>query len=211
MARDILDFLLNLSIGLSHVLLSSLIFPTVPIIGGRHWFMLATFDLIFPCLTQTLCVAEPKVASLSAAGQPPPKNLLTSSKFSVTPDNVSSFAATHPDRFADSMLKHFLSFGTDLFFVLNFSSSLHSISSIPKPLSIIPILKIGKLLKSPAFFPPVPFISCVSKLFKGIVLYRLLIFLLSKSILFPIQAGFRPGRCALDQNSLSFLGHFGWV
>ena len=57
----------------------------------------------------------------------------------------------------------------------------------------------GKLLDSPASFRPISLTSCVSKLFERIILFRLLFFLESNSILSPRQAGFRPGRSTLDQ------------
>ena len=57
----------------------------------------------------------------------------------------------------------------------------------------------GKPLDSPASFRPISLTSCVSKLFEGIILSHLLFFLESNSILFPRQAGFRPGRSTLDQ------------
>ena len=65
--------------------------------------------------------------------------------------------------------------------------------------SIIPIHKMAKPLDSPAFFRSISFISCISKLFERIILSRLLFFLKSNSILFPRQAGFRPGWTTLDQ------------
>ena len=57
----------------------------------------------------------------------------------------------------------------------------------------------GKSLDSPASFRPISLTSCVTKLFERIVLFRLLLFLVSNSMLFPHQAGFRPGRSTLDQ------------
>ena len=57
----------------------------------------------------------------------------------------------------------------------------------------------GKPLDSPAFFRPVSLTSCVSKLFERIILFSLLLFRESNSILSLRQAGFRPGRCTLDQ------------
>ena len=57
----------------------------------------------------------------------------------------------------------------------------------------------GKPLDSPASFRPISLTSCVSKLFERIILFRLLFFLESNSILSPLQAGFRPGRSTLDQ------------
>ena len=72
--------------------------------------------------------------------------------------------------------------------------------------SIILINKVGKLLDSPASFRPISLTSCVSKLFERIILSRLLFFFKSNSILFPRQAGFRPGRSDLDQ--ILFLSLF---
>ena len=57
----------------------------------------------------------------------------------------------------------------------------------------------GKPFDSPAFFRPITFTSCVSKLFERIILSRLLFFLESNCILSPHQSGFRPGRSTLDQ------------
>ena len=62
----------------------------------------------------------------------------------------------------------------------------------------------GKPLDYPASFRP------ISKVFQSIVRWRLLFFLESNFILFPRQAGFRPGRFALDQ-ILFFSHYFGWV
>ena len=62
-----------------------------------------------------------------------------------------------------------------------------------------PIHKMGKPLNSPAFFRPIPQISCVLKLFERIILSRLLFFLESNSILSPRQAGFRRGWSTSDQ------------
>ena len=82
--------------------------------------------------------------------------------------------------------------------IFNLSWSSHSFPSIRKT-SIIPIHKMGKPLDSPAFFRPIFLTFCVSKLFERIILYRLLFFLESNSILSPRQAGFRPGRSTLHQ------------
>ena len=57
----------------------------------------------------------------------------------------------------------------------------------------------GKPLDSPASFRPISLTSCVSKLFERVILFRLLFFLESNSILSPGQAGFCPGRSTLDQ------------
>ena len=86
-----------------------------------------------------------------------------------------------------------------LLYIFNLSWSSHSFPSIWKTSSIIPIHKMGKPLDSPASFWHISLTSCVSKLFKRIILSRLLFFLESNSILSPRQAGFRPGRSTLDQ------------
>ena len=54
-------------------------------------------------------------------------------------------------------------------------------------------------LDSPASFRPISLTFCVLKLYKRIILSRLLFFLESNSILSPRQAGFRPERSTLDQ------------
>ena len=98
------------------------------------------------------------------------------------------------------MLKHLPRSGMDfLLHIFNLSWSSHSFPFIWETPSIILIHKMGKPLDSPASFQPISLISCVSKLFERIILSRLLFFLESNSILFPHQAGFRPGRSTLDQ------------
>ena len=98
------------------------------------------------------------------------------------------------------MLKHLPRAGMDfLLHIFNLSWSSHSFSSIWKTSSIIPIRKMGKPLDSPASIRPISLTSCVSKLFKRIILSRLLFFLKSNFILSPCQVGFRPGRSTLDQ------------
>ena len=57
----------------------------------------------------------------------------------------------------------------------------------------------GKPLDSLASFRPISPSSCLSKLFELIMLFRLLFFLESNSILSPRQAGFHPERSTLDQ------------
>ena len=97
------------------------------------------------------------------------------------------------------MLKHLPRSGMEFMLqIFNLSSSLSSFPSIWKT-SIIPIHKIGKSLDYPASFRFISLTSCISKLFKRIILSRLLFFLESNSILSLRQAGFRPGRSTLDQ------------
>ena len=114
--------------------------------------------------------------------------------------NLSSSSATGPDKVAYPMLKHLPRSGMDfLLHIFNLSWSLHSFPSIWKTSSIIPIHKMGKPLDSPASFRSISLTSCVSKLFERIILFRLLFFLESNSILSPHQAGFRPVRSTLHQ------------
>ena len=123
----------------------------------------------------------------------PTEFLAAASKFSPS-------TATGPNKVAYSMLKHLSRSGMDfLLHVFNLSWSSHSFPSIWKTSSIIPIHKMAKPLDSPASFQPIFLIFCISKLFERIILSRLLFFLKSNSILFPRQAGFRPGRSTLDQ------------
>ena len=98
------------------------------------------------------------------------------------------------------MLKHLPRSGMDfLLHIFNLSWTLHSFPSIWKTSSIIPIHKMGKPLDSPASFRSISLTSCISKLFECIILFRLLFFLESNSILSPDQAGFHPGQSTLDQ------------
>ena len=121
-------------------------------------------------------------------------------EFHAAASNLSSSAATGPDKVAYPMLRHLPRSGMDfLLHIFNLSWSSHSFPSIWKKSSIIPIHKMGKYLGSPASFQPISLTSCVSKLFERIILFRLLFFLESNSILSPRQAGFRPGRSTLDQ------------
>ena len=121
-------------------------------------------------------------------------------EFLAAAHNLFASTATGTDKVAYPMLKHLPRFGVDfLLHIFNLSWTLHFFSSIWKTSSIIPIHKMGKPLDSPASFRSISLTSCVSKLFERIILSRLLFFLESNSILFPRQAGFRPGRSTLDQ------------
>ena len=128
-------------------------------------------------------------------------------EFLAAASNLSSSTATGPDKVAYPMLKHLPRSGIDfLLHIFNLSWSSHSFPSIWKTSSIIPIHKMGMPLDSLASFRPISLTSCVSKLFERIILFRLLIFLESNSILSPSQAGFRPGRSTLDQ--ILYLSQF---
>ena len=121
-------------------------------------------------------------------------------EFLAAASNLSSSIATGPDKVAYPMLKHLPRSGMDfLLHIFNLSWSLHSFPSIWKTTSIIPIYKMGMPLDSPASFRRISLTSCVSKHLDRIILFRLLFFLESNSILSPRQAGFRPGRSTLDQ------------
>ena len=121
-------------------------------------------------------------------------------EFHAAASNLTSSTATGPDKVAYPMLKHLPRSGINfLLHIFNLSWSSHSFPSIWKISSIIPIHKMGKPLDSPASFWLFSLTSCVSKLFERIILFRLLFFLESNSILSFRQAGFRPGRSTLDQ------------
>ena len=121
-------------------------------------------------------------------------------EFLAAASNFSSSTATGADKVAYPMLKHLPRSGMAfLLHIFNLSWSSHSFPFIWKTSSIIPIHKMGKPLDSPASFRLISLTSCVSKLFKRIILSRLLFFLESNSILSPRQTGFRPGRSTLDQ------------
>ena len=124
----------------------------------------------------------------------------TLTEFLVAASNLSSSTATGPDKVAYPMLKHLPRSGMDfLLYIFNLSWSLHSFPSIRKTSSIIPIHKMGKSLDSPVSFRSISLTSCISKLFERIILFRLLFFLESNSILSPRQASFHPGWFTLDQ------------
>ena len=86
-----------------------------------------------------------------------------------------------------------------LLHIFNLSWALHSFPSIWKTFSVIPIHNTGNPLDSPVSFRPISLTSCISKLFKRIVLFCLLFFLESNSILSLSQAVVRSGRSTLDQ------------
>ena len=103
--------------------------------------------------------------------------------------SLSSSTVTGPNKVAYPMLKHLSRSGMDfLLHIFNLSWTLHSFPSIRKTFSIIPIHKMGKPFDPPASFRPITLTSCVSKLFKLIILSSLLFF--HNSILSPRQAGF---------------------
>ena len=119
-------------------------------------------------------------------------------EFHAAASNLSSSTATGPDKVAYAMLLP--RSGMDfLLHIFNLSWSSHFFSSIWKTSSIIPIHKLGKSLDFPASFRPISLTICISKLFERIILSRLLLFLVSNSILSSRQAGFRPGRSTLNQ------------
>ena len=121
-------------------------------------------------------------------------------EFLAAGTNLSSSTATGPDKVSYLILKNLPRSGMNFLpKIFNLSWSLHSFPSIWKTSSIIPIHKMGKPLESLASFRPISLTFCVSKLFKRIILSRLLFFLESNSVLFPHQAGVRPGRSTLDQ------------
>ena len=139
-------------------------------------------------LRRATCPEESRVSICSA---------FSPAEFLAAATNLST--ATGPDKVAYPMLKYLSRSDIDFFLhIFNLCWTSHSFPSIWKTSSIIPIHKMGKPLDSPASFRPISLTSCVSKLFEHIILSRSL-FLEFNSILFPRQAGFRPGRSTLDQ------------
>ena len=121
-------------------------------------------------------------------------------KLFAAASNLSFSTATGPDKVAYPILKHLPRSDMDfLLYIFNLSWTSHSFPSIWKTSFIIPIHKMEKPLDSPASFRLISHNSCVSKLFEHIILFSLLFFLESNSILSPRQVGFRPGRSTLDQ------------
>ena len=120
-------------------------------------------------------------------------------EFHAAASNLSSSTTNGPDKVAYPVLKRLPLSGMGfLLHIFNLFWSLHSFPSIWKK-SIIPIHEMGKPLDFPASFRPISITSCVSKLFKRIILSRLLFFLESNSILSPRQTGFRLERSTLYQ------------
>ena len=92
-------------------------------------------------------------------------------EFLAAASNLTSSTATGPDKVAYPMLKHLPRSGMDLLLhIFNVSWTSHSLLSIWRTSSIIPIHKMGKPLDSPASFRPISLTSCVSKLFERIIL-----------------------------------------
>ena len=86
-------------------------------------------------------------------------------EFLAAASNFSSSTAIGPDTIAYPMLKHLPRSGMDfLLHIFHLSWSLHSLPSIWKTSSIIPIHKMGKPLDSPASFRLISLTSCISKL-----------------------------------------------
>ena len=127
-------------------------------------------------------------------------------EFLAATSNLSSSTATGPDKDTYSVLKHLPRSGMDfLLHICNLFWTLHSILSVWKTSSIIPIHKMGKPLNSPASFRPISLTSCVSKLLERIILSRLLFFLIS----FSLPGWFPPWTVYSRSNSVPFSVHLG--
>ena len=130
-------------------------------------------------------------------------------EFLAAASNLSS--SIGPDKVAYPMLKHLTRSVIDfLLHIFNLYWSLHSFPSIWKTSSNIPIDKMGKLLDFPASFRSIFLTSCVSKLFKRIILSRLLFFLEFNSILSP-PSRFPPWIVYSRSDCAPCAVHFGWV
>ena len=121
-------------------------------------------------------------------------------ELSTAISNFSSSTASGPDQIAYPLLKH-LPEPAQLLLLSLFNRSWHShtFPSCWKPTTIIPIYKPGKPTSSPFFFRPFSLSSCISKLFKRLIISRLTFHPESNHLLSTCQAGFRPGRSPLDQ------------
>ena len=108
----------------------------------------------------------------------------SSAKFHADASNRFSSIATGPDKIAYPMLKHLPRSGMDFLNIFNRTGL---------------CIPLGKLLDSSASFRPISLTSCLSKRLEDIILSRLLFLLEFNSILSSRHAGFRPGRCILDQ------------
>ena len=178
--------------------------PTIPLLWNRLWSSPTTWDSTFLSHSQRSCVAEPEAAFLSSA-EPCALRSLTRPfapsfllNFSRLPQTSPRFLPLAQTKY--SMLKHLHRSGMDFVLdIFNLSWSLHLFPSIYKTSFIIPIHKMRKPLDFLTSFWPISLTSCVSKLFERMILWRLLFFLESNSILSPRQAGFRLGRSTLDQ------------
>ena len=150
--------------------------------------------LVYAAYLRSHCsVSQPKTLRSRARGYFPELRCATCPEESHLPpfspielfaaaSNLSLSTATGPDKVAYPMLKHLSRFGMDFLHTFNLSWTLHSFPSIWNT-SFIPIHKMGKPLDSPAFFQPISLIFCISKLFEHIILFCLLFFLESNSIL----------------------------
>ena len=113
---------------------------------------------------------------------------------------LSTSTSSDPDQITYPLLTHLPQSALHfLLYIFNLSWSTHTFSSTWKQSTIISNLKPGKPSDSPSSYRPISLTSCTSKLFERMVLGRLTYFLEQQDILSPVQAGFRPGRSAVDQ------------
>ena len=113
---------------------------------------------------------------------------------------LSTSTSSGPDQITYPFLTHLPQSALHLLlYIFNLFWSTHTFLSAWKQSTIIPILKPGKPSDSPSSYRPISLTFCTSKLFKKMVLGRLIYFLEQQDILSPVQAGFRPGRSTVDQ------------
>ena len=113
---------------------------------------------------------------------------------------LSSSTAPGPDQIAYPLLKR-LPEPAQLLRLSLFNRSWYShiFSFCWKSTTITAIHKPGKPTSSPSSLCSISLTSCISKLFKRLILSRLTFHLESNYLLSICQAGFRPGRSSLDQ------------
>ncbi len=107
--------------------------------------------------------------------------------------------SSSPDGIPNLLLKHLRPIACDLLHIFNLSWTSGDVPHQWRKATIIPILKPGKKADSISSFRPISLTSCVCKLLERLILNRLLFFVDQRGMLSPYQAGFRPGRSALDQ------------
>ena len=133
-------------------------------------------------------------------------SFVSSTEILAAATSLSSSTANGPEKVVYPMLKHYPRHGVDfLLHIFYLSWSFNSFPSVRKISSNIPIRKMGKPFNSLVSFWPISLTSYVSKLFKHIVLSRIVFFLDFNFIFSHGQAGFRPVRFTLDQ--MLFFSH----
>jgi len=124
----------------------------------------------------------------------------TTKELTTAISKFSTSTVSGPDLIAYPLLTHLPPSAQQYFLsIFNWSWSFHTFPSCWKPATIIHIHKPSKPADSPTSFCPISLTSCISKLFKRLILNRLCCYLESKNLVSPTQTGFLPGRSTVDQ------------